>query len=132
MSTANLDQRYGRTPSRRRLTRILAIGGSSLGAALIIAWAAWTGILVPRPSIDQVTISYDIVSDREVVVQYSVSMTAGETAVCAIAAQSERKAIVGWVTVDVPAGDQFTRTFEQRLWTSERADLGLITDCALT
>ncbi len=132
MNTTNLDIRYGRTPARRRMQRVLLIVGSALGAGLVVAWAAWTGLLTPGPNLEHETIGYEVVSDDTVTVQFSISVDPGHEVVCALAAQSERHAIIGWRILTIPASPEHSRSFEESLVTSEPAVVGLIRDCRLT
>ena len=132
MNTTNLDSRYGRTPARRLTQRILLIVGSALGAMLVVAWAAWTGLLAAGPNLDQETIAYEVVSDEMVTVQFSISVDPGHEVICALAAQSERHAVVGWRVLTIPASQDYLRSFEEALVTTEPAVVGLIRECRLT
>jgi len=130
-TTTNLDRRYGRSPTRRRLQRTLSIVGAALVAVIVVVWAAWVGLLTPGATLSSETISYDIVSDDAVSIQFSVAVDPGNEVVCALAAQSERHAVVGWRIITIPASEERFRTFDEPLITSEPAVVGLISDCRL-
>jgi hypothetical protein len=50
---------------------------------------------------------------------------------CAVHALNASYGIVGWVVVDVPPSEQWTRVFDTTLRTSEFAVTGLLYECWL-
>ena len=127
-----IDARYGRTPSRRRRTRLIAILAGAGVIVVVVAWVLWVGLFGPGASLDSRDLGYVIESDHAVEVRYEVSVDAGQTASCALQALNSDFGIVGWKVIDLPVSDQRTRQFRQTLITSEEAVTGLIYRCWLT
>lgn len=129
MSSTPLAARYGRLPEQRRRRRVIAIAGAVLAAALFIVWVVWTGYLVPGPTLEPRLIGYTILDEDRVEIRFEVSATPGNDIVCALAAQDDRHAIVGWKVLEIPAGEQFTRHFQETVVTSQPSGAGLISTC---
>jgi hypothetical protein len=127
-----IEARYGRTPDRRRRTRLLAIVAGIGVVAVVVAWVVWAGLLGPDASLGSRDLGYALIGDDAVEVRYEVTVDAGRTASCALQALNDTFAIVGWKVVDLPASDQGTRQFRETLRTSEPAVTGLIYRCWLT
>jgi len=123
-----LDARYGRSPARRRRNRLLAIGTAAAFVVVFACWVIWVG-LGSGSAFDGKTTGYLFVDDSTIQVSFAVTMPPGSAARCAIEAQSDSHAVVGWKVVDIPAADAWTQTFRQTLRTSERAVTGLIYQC---
>jgi len=130
--TDAIEARYGRTPDRRRRTRLLAIVAGIGVVAVVIAWVVWAGLLGPDASLGSRDLGYALIGDDAVEVRYEVTVDAGRTASCALQALNDTFAIVGWKVVDLPASDRGTRQFRETLRTSEPAVTGLIYRCWLT
>jgi uncharacterized protein DUF4307 len=130
MST--LDSRYGRTPERRRRTRLIGILAATGVVAVVGAWVLWVGLLGPSASLGSRDLGYVLDGDSAIEVRYEVTMDAGQTASCALEALNSDFGIVGWKVVDIPASDRGTRQFRETLRTSEQAVTGLIYRCWLT
>ena len=131
MSTA-IEARYGRTPSRRRRGRLLAIVAAAGVAVVVVAWVVWVGLFGPDASLGSRDLGYALVGDDAVEVRYEVTADAGKPVSCALQALNASFAIVGWKVVDLPPSDQGTRQFRETLRTSEPAVTGLIYRCWLT
>ena len=131
MSSA-LDARYGRTPTRRRLTRWWAIGVAIVVALVVVLWVAWVGLFAPAATIDSRTAGYTLVSDSEVEVEYEVTVEPGTAVACAVEALNKKYAVIGWKIVDLPPSEQRTRALTDLVRTSEPAVTGLIYRCWLT
>ena len=130
MST--LDSRYGRTPERRRRSRLIGILAAAGVVAVVGAWVLWVGLLGPSASLGSRDLGYVLDGDSAVEVRYEVTMDAGQTASCALEALNSDFGIVGWKVVDIPASDRGTRQFRETVRTSEQAVTGLIYRCWLT
>jgi hypothetical protein len=130
MST--LDSRYGRTPERRRRTRLIGIV-AAVGVLVVVgAWVLWVGLLGPSASLGSRDLGYELDGDSAVEIRYEVTMDAGQTASCALEALNSDFGIVGWKVVDIPASQKGTRQFRETVRTSEPAVTGLIYRCWLT
>lgn len=130
-TTAVLDARYGRTPQRRRDRMLLIIGGAVF-AVVLIAWVVWVGMDSNQESLGVQDIAHSIVDDSSVTVTWQVSVKAGTAVSCAVQAQNEAHAIVGWKIVDLPASTTFNNRYKEVVRTSQQAVTGLIYQCWLT
>jgi hypothetical protein len=129
---ADLDERYGRTPSAARRTRVIIVVAAIVFAVLFAAWLVWGGLLGAPAQLQSRDLAHDILSDRAVTVEWEVTVEPGTDARCAVQALNATFAIVGWKVVDLPAGQQWTRTFSETVLTTEQAVTGLIYRCWLT
>jgi hypothetical protein len=132
VSSSRLEDRYGRTPERRRRSRLIAILAAAGVVVVVVAWVLWVGLFGPAASLGSRDLGYVVQGDDAIQVRYEVTMNAGDTASCALQALNSDFGIVGWKVVEVPASDRGTRQFEQTLVTSEEAVTGLIYRCWLT
>lgn len=132
MTTSELDVRYGRTPGRGLRRRVVAVAAAIATAAVLTAWLLWAGLLAPTATLDARDVGFVIASDDEIVLRFEVSATPGTTARCALEAQNEQHAIVGWKVIELPPSESFTRQYEELIVTSEPAVIGLISTCRLT
>jgi hypothetical protein len=131
VSTA-IEERYGRSPARRRRARVLA--GITGAAVLVVvgAWVVWAGLFGPGASLGSRDLGYSLIGDDAVEVHYEVTAGAGASVSCALQALNSTFAIVGWKVIAIPPSDQGTRQFRETLRTSEPAVTGLIYRCWLT
>ncbi len=132
VASAALDARYGRSSGKRRRDRWIAILVAAFVAIVVIAWVIWAGLDLASGGLDSTDIGHKIVNDRTVSVNYQVSAPAGSTVSCALEAENETHAIVGWKIVDLPPSKTTTRAFSDIVRTSELAVTGLIYRCWLT
>jgi hypothetical protein len=132
VSSDLIEARYGRSPERRRRTRLLAIVAGGGVLAVVIAWVVWAGLLGPSASLGSRDLGYSLVGDDAIEVRYEVTADAGASASCALQALNSTFAIVGWKVVAIPPSDEGTRQFRGTLRTSEPAVTGLIYRCWLT
>lgn len=127
--TTTLDERYGRTPTRRRRGRIgLLVGGAVLALAVVV-WSVWTGIGGSTTALDVQTTDITIVSAEEVDVHWLVTGRAGTELVCAIEAEDQDSNVVGLAEVVVPPTGQVNRVGMTRVRTVRQAANGLIDSC---
>lgn len=124
-----LDERYGRTPARRRRGRVRAavIGGLVLVAAIV--WSIWTGVGGTTTALQVQTLGLTVVDDQTTSVQWLVTGRPTTTLVCAIEATDSSDAVVGLVEVVVPPDGRMNRTGSTRVTTVRRAANGLIDSC---
>ena len=132
MSTDHLlEERYGRTPSRRLRARLVAWVAGSAVAVVLIAWVVWAGLDGTNATIGTQDIAHTVIDDSHVEVRFDVTLPRGEGALCAVQALSEKFAVVGWKVIEVPPSDLANRSFTEVVRTSELATTGLIYDCWL-
>ena len=131
LGTTELDERYGRTPSRRRWSRRGAWATAAAFVVIFTAWVIWGGLDGTTASVDAVDTAHEVIDDHTVSVSWRLSVPPGQAAQCALQAQNEAHSIVGWKIVDVPASDRRTRGFDEVVNTTELAVTGLIYRCWL-
>lgn len=124
-----LNTRYGRTPKSGRRQKIWAVTGVAGVALVVIAWLWWAGLAQPTAQFESRDLGYELVSDREVIVKFEVSVAPGTQINCAVQALNASYGIVGWQVLEIPASDQRTRVFNQPVRTSEQAVTGLLYQC---
>jgi hypothetical protein len=127
-----IDQRYGRTPGRARRERLILIVAGILFGLVIGAWVIWAGLDSVSGGLDTRDLGHKVNDEFSVNVQYEVTVPQGTEVSCALQAQNDKHAIVGWKIVDLPASDSYTRRFTEEVRTSELAVTGLIYRCWLT
>ena len=130
-NTELLATRYGQTPQLASRNRRLGIM-TALGFTLVLgAWLWWGGVLEEPAQLQYRDLGHVIVSDTEVLVQYEVTTPPGTPVACAVQALNASYGIVGWKIVALEPADQWTRTFQEPLRTSEQAVTGLLYECWL-
>lgn len=127
----SLEARYGRTPRRRLLSRVWAIGVAIALAAAGALWVVLVGPLSPSTGVTQRDLGFRLTADTATV-SYEVTATPGRSVACAVAAKSASSAIIGWKVVSWPASARRTRQFVTRVRTSQPPASGLISGCWLT
>lgn len=129
--SSHLDDRYGRSPGTRRRRTVVAV---SVAVAFVVVFAAWVVFAAfdgDGSKLESTDVGYTVLDDRSVDVQYTVSVQPGTEVSCAVQAQNQKFAIVGWKVVHLPAATQHSTTYTTSLATSERAVTGLIYECWL-
>ena len=71
-------------------------------------------------------------ADTSVDIRFEVTTDPGQPVSCALQALNEQFAIVGWKVIDLPPGDDRTRSFVENVRVTEPAVTGLIYRCWLT
>jgi hypothetical protein len=132
VSSTPLEARYGRTPERRRRTRLVAILAAAGVVVVVVAWVLWVGLFGPAASLGSRDLGYVVQGDDAIEVRYEVTTNPGDTASCALQALNSDFGIVGWKVVEIPASDRGTRQLQETVVTSEEAVTGLIYRCWLT
>jgi hypothetical protein len=127
----DLDSRYGRTRSARHRKPWIIAGAAAL-ALVAGGGMAWGSLGAVNSSVDSDDVGARVIDQYTTSVSFSVSVKPGTRASCALQAQNEQHAIVGWKIVQLSPSEQFTRTFTEAVRTTERATTGLIYRCWLT
>ena len=124
---AALDARYGRRPPRRRLLGVVVTAGVLVVAAVVwLLWAQpWTVSEFWKST------GYVIVDERAIEITWNVTLGEGQTAQCALAAQNDLRAIVGWKVVEVVGVAEPTQQLTETVRTTGLSDTGLAYRCWL-
>ncbi|WP_368074215.1 DUF4307 domain-containing protein [Curtobacterium sp. SGAir0471] len=128
-TVASLDDRYGRTPDRRRRSRLVGIVAAIAVVLVFVAWVVWAGLDQESHGLDNTELGYTVVSDHQTVVHSQVSADPGTEVRCAVQVLDRSYSIVGWKEVTLPASDQRTRSISTSVNTTTRGVTGLIHDC---
>lgn len=128
-TAAALDDRYGRTPNRRRRGRLFGITAAIAVVLVFVAWVVWAGLDQTSHGLDNTEVGYTVVSDHRTVVHSQVSVDPGTEAKCAVQVLDKSYSIVGWKEITLPPSDQRTRTVSTAVNTVTRGVTGLIHDC---
>lgn len=129
---AMLDARYGRTPQRRLRERIVFIVAGAMFVVVFAAWVVWAAFDNGQGNIEAQDLAHSIIDDASVSITWQVSVKEGTAVSCALQAQNEAHAIVGWKIVDLAASTTFHHRYQEVVRTSQRAVTGLIYRCWLT
>ncbi len=121
--------RYGRTPEAKKRQKALGMIGAIGVAVVLVAWIVWAGPLRTSSQFQARDLGFTIVDQRNIVVQFEISVTPNTRMECAVQALSAEYGIVGWRVIDIPPSSQRTRVFEQPLRTSEMPVTGLLYRC---
>ncbi|GAA3873335.1 hypothetical protein GCM10022381_15400 [Leifsonia kafniensis] len=127
-----IDERYGRTPTRRLRDRRLLWVFGGIFAVVLVAWVVWAGFDAPSSVIETRDTRHEILDANSVKVTFEVSLPANTAASCAVEALNEGFTIVGWKVIDLPPSDSYTRSFTEVVRTTELSNTGLIYRCWLT
>lgn len=125
-------ERYGRTPSARRTGRILALAFGAAVVLVIGSWVVWAGLDGTGSTVNTQDKAHTVVNDHRVDVTFVVGRDPGRTVSCAVEAQNDGHAVVGWKIVDVPASNRRDEQITTTVLTTEAAVTGLIDSCWLT
>jgi hypothetical protein len=124
-----LDERYGRRPSASRQRRlVLALVGVGVLVAATAALFVW--IRVAGSGVSFTVGGYDVRSDSQVTVTFTVAKPDGTAVTCRVTAQDGATDVVGSQDVTLPAaGSELTRTTTLR--TRGRAVIGTVDSCVV-
>lgn len=131
-TTAALDERYGRTPGRRRRRTIVAVATGAAVVITSIAWVIWVGLFEPGASLETRDLGFTLGEQGTVDIRFEVSADPGAEVSCALQALDQQFGIVGWKVVDLPPSDDRTRVFTEVVQTAADPVTGLIYRCWLT
>jgi Domain of unknown function (DUF4307) len=132
VSDAALDARYGRTPNKKRRDRVILVAAAVVFVVIFTAWVVWAGFDNGQGNLDSQDIGHRLVDDSTVSIVWQVSVPAGTAVTCALQAQNEAHAIVGWKIVSLDPSTTFTTQYTETIRTSQQAVTGLIYRCWLT
>ncbi|MFT4235056.1 MAG: DUF4307 domain-containing protein [Microbacterium sp.] len=123
---AKLDDRYGRTRTRRQ--RIIA----TVAIVLVIAaggWLAWTIIAPKTNAIDYDDLGYDVTSSSSVTVRFQITSPHDASVVCALEALDTQFGVVGWRIVEYPAASTVSTSYTETIPTVAEATTGVVKNC---
>lgn len=131
MSTriSTLDERYGRTPARRRRGRVRAVIAAAVLVVAAAVWGVWTGVGGTATALDVTTTGITVNDGASTTVTWLVTGRPNTRLVCAIEATDRSDAVVGLVEVVVEPTGGMNRGGETRVRTVRPASNGLIESC---
>ncbi|MEN2740095.1 DUF4307 domain-containing protein [Microbacterium sp. X-17] len=127
MTQTMLDERYGRTRSRRR--RLIGWG---IVALLVIAggvWLVWITLGNSANSIDSADTGFTIDGPHSTTLSFQLTAPPGTGITCVLEADDEQHGIVGWRIVSYPPSDAHTQAFTETIPTVALATTGLVNAC---
>lgn len=127
MTQTMLDERYGRTRSKRR--RMLGWGVVAVLAAAGITWLAWVTISNASRSADAASTGFSIVDERSVALTFQVTANPGTAITCVLEADDEQHGVVGWRVVTYPPSEAHTQAFTETIPTVALATTGFVNAC---
>ncbi|RFA14090.1 hypothetical protein B7R22_10780 [Subtercola boreus] len=125
-------ERYGNTAKSRGRGRLIALAFGAAVVVVIGSWVVWAGLDSSRSTVNAQDKGHVVVSNTRVDVTFDVSVDRGIATACAVQAQNEQHAVVGWKVVDIPASTQRDQEVTTTVLTTEPAVTGLIYSCWLT
>lgn len=132
-SETTLQDRYGRSRGSNSKNRVIWISViSAVVAILLVWWIAANDVLGMGPSVSFRDLGYEGLTNSSITVTFEVAATPGHEVACAVQAQNQAFAIVGWKVVVYPASEERIRNFTETITTSEPATTGLVGHCWLT
>lgn len=123
-TAAELDDRYGRTRSKRTPW---IIGGAI--AIIVVIIASWMTVSQSMSSVDADDLGFEVVDAHSVTVNFQVSGRQGTAVVCAIEALDEEFGVVGWKIIEIPPGDDHLQQLSATVPTVAAATTGLVNTC---
>lgn len=127
-----LAARYGRTPGSHRRALVVGVIAAAAVLVVVVAWVLWVGLFGPGASLESRDTAHRIAADGSVEISFEITTPPGTAVSCALQALNEQFAIVGWKVVEIPPGQQRTRSFVETIQTTEQPTTGLIYRCWLT
>lgn len=124
-----LDDRYGRTPGRRRRGRVGALVAVLAAAAAVLAWGLWTGFGGSATALEVDTLTFTVDGDGATTVRWLVTGRADTELVCAVEARDATGSAVGLVEETVRPTGRADRTGTTTVRTVRQAATGLIVSC---
>jgi hypothetical protein len=125
-------ERYGNTAKSRGRGRLIAAVFGGAVVLVIGSWVIWAGLDGSRSTVDAQDKGHVVISNTRVDVTFDVSVDRGVATACAVQAQNEQHAVVGWKVVDIPAASVRDQEITTTVLTTEPAVTGLIYSCWLT
>jgi len=124
-----LDERYGRTRSRRGRWVIAILSGIAL---LAVGAFAWMTVANSLNAVDADATGFQVVDSHTVVVEFQVSAPAGAAVACALEAQDVQHGVVGWKVVEIAPDETHARAFRETIPTVGEATTGFVNSCWVT
>ena len=130
--TASLDQRYGRSPNRKRRERWWLVGAALIFVAIFTAWVFWAGWDNDQANLESTDTAFTIVDAHHIDISFTLNTTEKKPVTCAIQALDESFAIVGWRIITYPATSVRVTTHTETIRTTQLSNTGLISSCWLS
>jgi hypothetical protein len=118
--------RYGERRTSRVLVAFIVVVGTAL-----FGWLLWAALAAATPDTRTSLISFRVLDDRRVQVQFAVTATKTAAATCTLEARDTSGEVVGVTQVAVPPGHQDRREVEAVVRTRSRAANAAIAGCRL-
>jgi uncharacterized membrane protein len=103
-----------------------------IGCSLAVAFIVWFGITTTANQMSATTISYHVVDERSVTVDFDVHRRPGTALVCEVRALAQNFGVVGSVRVPIPASTQTTTSHSVTVKTASLAVTGVVESCEAT
>lgn len=124
-----LDRRYGRSVRRTRRTRRTVLSLAVIGAVVLTAFLVWAALANTGASIQATDTAHDIHGSTSVDVSFALVADPGTRVACALEAQDERFAVVGWRVVVLPASEEQRRAVTETVRTIGTPVTGFVSQC---
>lgn len=128
--TQMLDERYGRSLSRRR--RIVGWSVVAVGALALTSYVGWGVVARSIDAVDVSDTAFHVSDDRNVTISFQFTSPPGRSVACALQAFDEDHGVVGWRVVEYPAAEEHARAFTEDIPTVALATTGLVNTCWVT
>lgn len=132
MSESRLDERYGRKRIPRKQRTLIITAVSVISALIVISWALWAGVTGVGPSAGATELAHEIPSENQASITYTLAVTPGHAAACAIRAEDATHLVVGWKVIAYPAVEEATREVNETILTDMPAVTVFVEKCWLT
>ena len=118
--------RYGERRTSRVLVACLVVVATAL-----VGWLVWAALAAATPDTRTSLISFRVLDDRRVQVQFEVIAESASAVTCTLQARDGSGEVVGVTRVAVPPGRQDRRQVEAVVGTRSRAANATIAGCRL-
>ena len=123
----DLDTRYGRPRAGRRP---LIVGVVGVLALVGLVWLVWAAFVHANPPVSSRLVSFKVTSPAAVTATIEVERDVDVDSTCNLQAQGADFAIVGEVTVPVPAGAPRRQSLDATITTQREATAVVLVGCA--
>ena len=100
-------------------------------ATALVGWLVWAALAAATPDTRSSLISFRVLDDRRVQVQFEVIAESSSAVTCTLQARDATGEVVGVTRVAVPSGRQDRRQVEAVVGTRSRAANATIAGCRL-
>ena len=100
-----------------------------IGCGLAVIAIVWIALASNAGRITSTTVSYQVVDNRSVVVDFDVTVEPGTALVCEVRAMAANFAVVGSVEVPVPPSSELTSSHRATVRTASLAVTGIVYGC---